>query len=193
MTRPLRVARGLLVALVGLALLLAAAVAGVVPALAHGLEAPRTVAAYTYGGAAPVARGTTTNPGPPTEFIAPVRLGSLTPEEVSARSAEFGVAAESGDSALVVRGGTNTADRFSGGSGVTMDEAGNVHGVSVNSAPGRSLEDLTQGIRNKQVGVTTVGDIKAAGGYVKLDPTPGNPSHCLVGGCSPEQFEAPQV
>jgi RHS repeat-associated protein len=97
-------------------------------------------------------------------------------------------AAKAGDDALVVRGGTNTPDRFAGGSGVTVDQAGNLHGVSVTSAPGRSLEELTQGIPNKQVGVTTVGDIRAAGGYVRPDPTPNNPSHCLIGGCSAQQF-----
>ena len=121
------------------------------------------------------------------EHIAAGQRRSRAPSQLRLVSGHC-VAAEAGDDALVVRGGTNTADRFSGGSGVTIDDAGNVHGVSVNSAPGRSLEDLTQGIPNKQVGVTTVGDIKAAGGYVKPDPTPGNPFHCLIGGCSPEQF-----
>ena len=80
MTRMAQAARGLLAATVGLALLMAAVVIGAVPAAAHGLESPRTVAAYTYGGAAPVVRGTATIPSPPTELIAPVRRGSLTAE-----------------------------------------------------------------------------------------------------------------
>jgi hypothetical protein len=60
--------------------------------------------------------------------------------------------------------------------------------VSVNSAPGRSLEELAQGIPNKQIGVTTVGEIRGAGGMIRLDPLEDNPFHCLIGGCTPEQF-----
>jgi hypothetical protein len=92
------------------------------------------------------------------------------------------------DDALVVRGGTNTAERFANASGVTRDEAGNVYDVSVNSAPGRSLEELSQRIPNKQIGVTTVGEIRGAGGTIQLDPLEDNPFHCLIGGCTPEQF-----
>lgn len=92
------------------------------------------------------------------------------------------------DEALVVRGGENTAERFVGGNGVSLDDAGRLHGVSVNSAPGRSLRELTQGIPNKQVGVTTVGDVRKAGGYVRPDLLPDNPFHCLLGGCTPQQF-----
>lgn len=87
-----------------------------------------------------------------------------------------------------MRGGTNTAERFANASGVTRDQAGNVFDVSVNSAPGRSLEELSQGIPNKQIGVTTVGAIRGAGGTIRLDPLVDNPFHCLIGGCTPEQF-----
>jgi len=55
------------------------------------------------------------------------------------------------------------------------------------SRPG-FIENLTKGIPNKQVGITSVSDILKAGGYVKADPTPGNPFHCLVGGCNPEKL-----
>lgn len=71
---------------------------------------------------------------------------------------------------------------------MTIDDAGRAHGVSVNSASGKSVSDLSEGILNKQIGVTTVGDIGKAGGYVKLDPLPDNPFHCLVGGCTPQQL-----
>ena len=174
--RPYRAAgagRRLLAALVGLLLVLAGIVVGAVPAAAQN----------RVGASTPAVANTV---GVSTDIGAGQRLGKTVLQ--FGIVVATGVAAETGDDALVVRGGTNTADRFSGGSGVTIDDAGNVHGVSVNSAPGRSLEDLTQGIPNKQVGVTTVGDIKAAGGYVRPDPTPGNPFHCLIGGCSPEQF-----
>ena len=71
---------------------------------------------------------------------------------------------------------------------MATDDAGNVYDVSVNSAPGRTLEELTDGIPNKQIGVTTVGEIRGAGGKIQLDPLEGNPFHCLIGGCTPEQF-----
>lgn len=70
------------------------------------------------------------------------------------------------DSAIVCRGGTCTADRFTSGSGVTLDSNGKLNGVSVNSAADKTLEQLTVGIPNKQVGVTTVGDVRRAGGDV---------------------------
>ena len=88
----------------------------------------------------------------------------------------------------MVRGGTNTAERFANASGVTRDEAGNVYDVSVNSAPGRSIEELSRGIPNKQIGVTTIGQIRAAGDSIRLNPLENNAFHCLIGGCTPEQF-----
>jgi hypothetical protein len=93
------------------------------------------------------------------------------------------------DSAFVCRGGLCTADRFANGSDVTIDANGNLQGVSVNSAPNASLEELTSTIKNGQVGVTTVGDIRAAGGDVIPDPTPNNPYHCIMCGISPAQAE----
>ena len=93
------------------------------------------------------------------------------------------------DDALVLRGGVNTRERFENASGARFDEAGNVYDVSVRSAPGRSIEDLARGIPNNQIGVSDVGSIRAAGGYVQKDSHGDqNPYHCLIGGCSPEQF-----
>ena len=91
------------------------------------------------------------------------------------------------DEALVCRGGTCPADRFAGGSGVTIDAAGRLSGVSVNSAPGRTVEELTASIPNKQVGVTTVGAVRAAGGDVIPDPRPNSPFHCQLYGITPVQ------
>ncbi|MEE9322076.1 MAG: hypothetical protein V3U76_16650 [Granulosicoccus sp.] len=68
-----------------------------------------------------------------------------------------------------------------------VDEAGNLQNVSVNSAPGKSLNDLTQGIPNGQVGVSTVGDIRAAGGNVVRSPNARNPNHATLSGVSPEE------
>lgn len=86
------------------------------------------------------------------------------------------------DGVVLVRGGTNTADRFTNGSGVTSDAAGNLFHVSVNS--GRTVEEAAQGIKNNQIGVSTVGDVRNAGGTVTRDPTPHNPHHCLISGCT---------
>ena len=93
------------------------------------------------------------------------------------------------DDALVCRGGTCTADRFRNGRGVTVDDAGNLQNVSVNSAPGQTVEALTQGIPNNQVGVTTVGNVRAAGGNVVRSPNAGNPNHATLSGISPEEAE----
>jgi RHS repeat-associated protein len=92
------------------------------------------------------------------------------------------------DTSLVVRGGVNTPERFANASGATFDAAGRVYNVSVNSAPGKSIADLAQTIPNKQIGVTDVGSIYAAGGSIQAASRRGNPDHCLVGGCTPEQF-----
>ena len=92
------------------------------------------------------------------------------------------------DRALAVRGGLNTPGRFASASGATFDEAGKVYNVSVNSAPGKSIADLAGTIPNKQIGVAEVGSIHAVGGSVQAAPREGNSYHCLVGGCTPEQF-----
>jgi RHS repeat-associated protein len=93
------------------------------------------------------------------------------------------------DSAVVCRGGSCTAERFMSGSGVTLDSAGKLQGVSVNSGVGKSLEELTVGIPNRQVGVSTVGDIRRAGGDVVASPTASNPNHCTMCGITPNQAE----
>jgi RHS repeat-associated protein len=91
--------------------------------------------------------------------------------------------------ALVCRGGTCTADRFANGSGVTVNEAGELSGVSVNSAPGKTVQELTTTIPNKQVGVTTVGEVRQAGGTVTPKPTTNNPYHCELCGITPKKAE----
>ncbi len=88
------------------------------------------------------------------------------------------------DDALVVRGGLNSVELLEIGSGVTTDGAGNLQGVSVNSAPGKTVAELPTGLPNRLVGVTTVGAVRAAGGEVRPDPSLHRPYHCLVGGSS---------
>jgi hypothetical protein len=94
------------------------------------------------------------------------------------------------DDAPVVRGVTNTAERFENGSGVTVDGSGNLNGVSVNSGAGKSVTELSEGIPNGQVGVSTVGDVRAAGGEVTPSPTRTNPFHCTLSGISAEVASA---
>jgi hypothetical protein len=99
------------------------------------------------------------------------------------------------DDAVVVRGGQNLPENFAQGSGVTVEASGQLQGVSVNSAPGRSVEELVAplpatgypGILNNQVGVTTVGTIRSCGGDVVPSPTRTNPHHATLSGITPEQ------
>src|SRR5437870_148077 len=99
------------------------------------------------------------------------------------------------DDTLVVRGGENLPENFAQGSGVTVDAGGKVQGVSVNAAPGLSVKDLTTpnsqtgypGIPHNQVGVTTVGRVRALGGDVVPSPRKRNPSHATLSGLTPEQ------
>ncbi len=99
------------------------------------------------------------------------------------------------DDALVVRGGQNLPESFVKGSGVTVDAEGSLQGVSVNSTPGATVEELTaaipqtgySGILNNQVGVTTVGAVRECGGTVVAAPTRTNPSHATLSGLTAEQ------
>jgi len=98
------------------------------------------------------------------------------------KAAKLGKVGSLSDDVVLARGGLNTPDRFTHGSGVVADDAGNLFGVSVNS--GVSVADAASGIKHSRVGFTTVGDIRKAGGDVLRSPTAQNPGHCLVNGCS---------
>ena len=99
------------------------------------------------------------------------------------------------DDALVVRGGQNVPESFVQASGVIVEAGGKIQGVSVNYAAGVALQALTApnpltgypGIPYNQVGVTTVGAIRAAGGDVVASPTRTNPHHATLGDLTPEQ------
>lgn len=94
-----------------------------------------------------------------------------------------GRAAGLADDALVVRGGTSTAIQLRQGA-ERVDDAGLLHGVSVNSANGLSVTQLATGLRNGKVGVTTVGAVRRIGGQVVPDATAVNPNHALLNGVS---------
>ena len=89
------------------------------------------------------------------------------------------------DSALVVRGGVPSVANLTKSAEV-INTDGTLSGVSVNSANGASIEDLSQGIPNGQIGVTTVGDIRNAGGDVVPTPSDSNPCHCDMNGLTAE-------
>jgi hypothetical protein len=102
------------------------------------------------------------------------------------------------DDALVVRGGQNLPESFAQGSAVTVDASGKVQGVSVNAAADLTVKELTApdartgypGIPHNQVGVATVGRIRAQGGMVDPSPRKKNPNHATVSGLTPEQASA---
>jgi RHS repeat-associated protein len=93
------------------------------------------------------------------------------------------------DSALVCRGGACKAESFLSGSGVTRAADGTLSGVSTQSRAGASVNELAKPFKNNQVGVTTAGDIRAAGGRVTADGHPGNPNHATVNSLTPQQLE----
>ena len=76
-----------------------------------------------------------------------------------------------------------------GGKAINTRADGTLDGVSVNSAPGASFGELSSDILNGQIGVTTVGDIRAAGGDVVPSPNGNRPNHCAVCGITAEQAE----
>jgi len=86
-------------------------------------------------------------------------------------------------------------ESFSKRSGVTIDAAGQLEGISVNAGPGLSVAELTApnprasypGIPHTQIGVTTVGAVRAAGGEVIASPRPTNPHHATLGSLTPEE------
>jgi hypothetical protein len=87
------------------------------------------------------------------------------------------------DEALVVRGGRNQPEDLRRG---TRIHPNGVTGASVECAEGLSLEELAQAIPHGQVGVTTVGAIRAAGGDV-VRTSGRSPHHATVVGLSPEE------
>jgi len=99
------------------------------------------------------------------------------------------------DETLVVRGGQCLPENFIRGSATLQGDDGTLEAISVNAAAGRTIEELTApnaqtgypGIPNRQIGVTTVGKIRAAGGNLICAPSSSNPYHALMSGLTAEQ------
>ena len=87
------------------------------------------------------------------------------------------------DEALVVRGGRNQPDDLRRG---MRTHPSGVTGASVECAAGLSLAELAAAIPHGQVGVTTVGAIRAAGGDV-MRTTGRSLHHATVVGLGPEE------
>lgn len=94
------------------------------------------------------------------------------------------------DSALVCRGGTCSAENFVNGNGVTRASDGKLSGVSTQSRAGASVEELSKPFKNNQVGVTTAGEIRQAGGEITPDGHRTNPNHATVDGLTEQQLES---
>ena len=67
------------------------------------------------------------------------------------------------DEAIVVRGGRNSPSDIQRG---TRTHPSGVTGLSVECGEGISVEELAGSLPHNQIGVTTVGAIRAAGGNV---------------------------
>ncbi len=87
------------------------------------------------------------------------------------------------DEALVVRGGRNQPEDLRRG---TRTHPSGVTGASVECGEGLSVEELAATIPHGQVGVTTVGAVRAAGGDV-VRTSGRSPHHATLTGLSPEE------
>jgi hypothetical protein len=87
------------------------------------------------------------------------------------------------DEALVVRGGRNQPEDLRRG---TRTHSSGVTGASVECAEGLSVEELAAALPHGQVGVTTVGAIRAVGGDV-VRTSGRSLHHATVVGLSPEE------
>jgi len=87
------------------------------------------------------------------------------------------------DEALVVRGGRNLPDDLR--RGIRTHPSG-VTGSSVECGEAMSVEELAAALPHGQIGVTTVGAIRAAGGDV-VRTSGHSPQHATLTGLSPEE------
>lgn len=88
------------------------------------------------------------------------------------------------DEALVVRGGRNRPEDIRRGTGT---HPSGVTGISVECAVGLSVEELAVTIPHQQVGVTTVGEVRKAGGDA-IRTSGRSPHHATLTGLTPEQI-----
>jgi hypothetical protein len=87
------------------------------------------------------------------------------------------------DDALVIRGGKNQVSDIQRGTGT---HPAGITGVSVESAEGVSVRELAQTIPHSQIGITTVAEVRKAGGDVVRTAGRG-PYHATLTGLTSEQ------
>ena len=87
------------------------------------------------------------------------------------------------DNALVVRGGKNQANDIRRG---TDTHPAGVTGVSVESAEGIPVAELAETIPHTRIGITTVAEVRNAGGDV-VRTAGKSPYHATLTGLTPEQ------
>jgi len=93
------------------------------------------------------------------------------------------VTARISDDAFAVRGGKNRPEDIQRGTGTHPSR---ITGVPVESAEGVSVAELARAIPHGQVGVTTAGEIRKAGGDV-VRTSGRSPYHATLTGLTPEQ------
>lgn len=87
------------------------------------------------------------------------------------------------DEALVVRGGRNLPNDLRRGTGTHPN---GVTGVSVECSEAATLDELAAGLPHSQIGRTTVGAIRAAGGGV-VRTSGRSPYHATLIGLDPDE------
>ena len=87
------------------------------------------------------------------------------------------------DDALVVRGGRKRPEDIERG---TATHPSGVTGISVECASGATVEQLAAAIPHGQLGATTVGKVRQAGGDV-VRTAGRSPNHGTLSGLTPEQ------
>ncbi|MBW4497630.1 MAG: flavoredoxin [Oscillatoria princeps RMCB-10] len=85
--------------------------------------------------------------------------------------------------ALVIRGGRNRPEDIQRSTGT---HPSGITGISVECAVGLSLGELAVAIPHGQVGVTTVGEVRQAGGDV-IRTSGRSPNHATLTGLTPKQ------
>ncbi|MFE1748283.1 flavoredoxin [Coleofasciculus sp. H7-2] len=90
------------------------------------------------------------------------------------------------DEALLVRGGRNLPEDIQRGTGT---HPSGVTGISVECAVGLSVVELAPVIPHRQVGVTTVGEVRSLGGDV-IRTSGRSPNHATLTGLTPEQISS---
>lgn len=85
--------------------------------------------------------------------------------------------------ALVVRGGQNRPEDIQRATGT---HPSGVTGISVECAVGLSVAELAVAIPHRQIGVTTVGEVRSCNGDV-IRTSGRSPNHATLTGLTPEQ------